>query len=75
MKTKPGSLSGSDARAFILALAERLGVNPAHALPGYEDTWYYLWKERRLPVNVSPLDSKLENAEDRARLARCSSRD
>jgi uncharacterized protein (DUF2126 family) len=21
---------------------------------GYEDTWYYLWRERRLPVNVDP---------------------
>ena len=69
-ETKPGSLSAHDARAFISALAERLGVNPAHAIAGYEDTWYYLWKERRLPVNVSPLDSKLENAEQRARLAK-----
>ena len=56
------------ARSFS-ALAERLGVNPEHALPGYEDTWYYLWKERRLPVNVDPFENKLENAEDRARLA------
>ncbi len=46
------------------------GLNPEHALPGYEDTWYYLWKERRLPVNVDPFENKLENAEDRARLAR-----
>ena len=39
-------------------------------MPGYEDVWYYLWKEQRLPVNVDPFDSKLENPEDRARLAR-----
>ena len=31
-----------------------------HALPGYEDVWYYLWKERRLPVNVDPFDNKLD---------------
>ena len=24
-------------------------------MPGYEDVWYYLWRERRLPVNVDPL--------------------
>ena len=36
-------------------------MNPEHALPGYEDAWYYLWKERRLPVNVDPFDSKLSN--------------
>ena len=27
-------------------------------VPGYEDVWYYLWKERRLPVNVDPLDAR-----------------
>ena len=69
---RPGHahLTAADSREFIEELARRLEVNPAHALPGYEDVWYYLWKERRLPVNVNPLDNKLENAEDRARLAR-----
>jgi uncharacterized protein (DUF2126 family)/transglutaminase-like putative cysteine protease len=66
----PGQLTPEDARIFIEQLAERLAVSPKHSVPGYEDTWYYLWKERRLPTNVDPLDSKLENAEDRARLAR-----
>ena len=41
-----------------------------HVVPGYEDTWYYLWKERRLPANVDPLKSNLENEEERKRLAR-----
>ncbi|HTR68166.1 MAG TPA: transglutaminase family protein [Terriglobales bacterium] len=59
-----------DARKFILELSQRLEVNPNHALPGYEDSWYYLWKERRLPVNVDPFDNKLENPEDRERMAR-----
>jgi uncharacterized protein (DUF2126 family)/transglutaminase-like putative cysteine protease len=69
-ENKPGTLSASDAKAFILALAERLDVNAKHALPGYEDAWYYMWKERRLPVNVNPFESKLKNEEDRTRLAR-----
>jgi uncharacterized protein (DUF2126 family) len=59
-----------DARRFIEELAARLGVDGKHAQPGYEDAWYYLWKERRLPTNVDPFDSKLDNAEDRARLAK-----
>jgi len=66
----PGKLTSADARAFILKLTQKLDVNPDHALPGYEDTWYYLWKERRLPVNVDPFENKLENPEDRARLAK-----
>jgi uncharacterized protein (DUF2126 family)/transglutaminase-like putative cysteine protease len=66
----PGSLTSDQARAFIFSLSERLGVNPDHALPGYEDVWYYMWKERRLPVNVDPLENQLANPEDRARLAK-----
>ena len=58
-----------DAQAFIGDLARRLGVQSAHALAGYEDTWYYLWKERRLPSNVDPLKNKLDDPEERARLA------
>jgi hypothetical protein len=38
--------------------------------PGYEDTWYYLWRERRLPVNVDPFESKLDDEMERARLRR-----
>ena len=59
-----------DAKAFISDLARRLGVSPAHAIAGFEDTWYYLWKERTLPANVDPLKNKLDDAEERARLAK-----
>ncbi|HTQ37655.1 MAG TPA: transglutaminase family protein [Pirellulales bacterium] len=58
------------AQRFVTSLAERLEVGAEHAIAAYEDAWYYLWKERRLPANVDPFDSKLENAEDRARLAK-----
>jgi uncharacterized protein (DUF2126 family)/transglutaminase-like putative cysteine protease len=59
-----------EARRFVQALAGLLGVDPAAAFPAYEDAWYYLWRERRLPTNVDPLASKLDDAEERARLAR-----
>ena len=58
------------AKRFVDALAGELGVDARYALPGYEDVWYYLWKERRLPVNVDPLQSRLTDAEERTRLAR-----
>ena len=58
------------AREFIYALAERLGCGSQWILPAFEDVWYYLWKERRLPVNVDPLKSKLNHEEERARLAK-----
>lgn len=62
----------NDARRFAASLIEKLGegVSGEHLIPAYEDVWYYLWKERRLPANVDPLNNKLENPEDRARLAK-----
>jgi uncharacterized protein (DUF2126 family) len=59
-----------DARRFIELLSNKLGVGPQHVQPGYEDVWYYLWRERRLPVNVDPLDSRLEDELERVRLRR-----
>jgi uncharacterized protein (DUF2126 family)/transglutaminase-like putative cysteine protease len=60
----------AEANRFAQGLAVRLGVDPAHLIPGYEDVWYYLWRERNLPANVDPLKSNLDDPEERARLAR-----
>lgn len=59
-----------DADRFGRKLAARLGVAPDFVNNAYEDVMYYAWKERRLPANVSLHDSKLENEEERARIAR-----
>ena len=58
------------AKRFVNELAGRLEIDASHVLPAYEDAWYYLWRERRLPTNVDPLQSKLSDEEERARLAR-----
>ena len=68
--TKPGTNTVDDARRFGQLLTEKLGVNQQHLIDGYEDAFYYAWKERRLPVNVDVRDSRLESKEDRERLAR-----
>ena len=60
----------ADAQRFLSALAKRLEVDPGFAMPAYEDSWYYLWRERRLPTNVDPHDARLDEPEERARLAR-----
>lgn len=59
-----------DAEEFVRQLAERLHVDPDHAVPGFEDTWYYLLKERKLPVNVDPLRANLKDDDERRRLAK-----
>ncbi len=68
-----GGGEGADevsARAFGEALARRLGVSAECLQPGYEDTFYYLWRERQLPVNVDPLDCRLDDPRERERLRR-----
>ena len=67
---QPGASGTDQARMFMLALVDALGVEPAHVCEGYEDTWYYLWRERRLPVNVDPFESRLDDELERARLRR-----
>ncbi len=54
---------------FAQDLAQRLGVSQAFCRPAYEDVYYYLWSERRLPANIDPSKSRLKDPEERARLA------
>lgn len=59
-----------DAARFVAKLAARLELDAKHAQAAYEDPFYYMLKERRLPVNVTPLDNRLEDELERARVAR-----
>jgi uncharacterized protein (DUF2126 family)/transglutaminase-like putative cysteine protease len=61
-------------RRLLEAVAQQLGVPADHAFAAYEDAYYYLWRERRLPANVDPFDSRLTDAQERARLAELFSR-
>jgi uncharacterized protein (DUF2126 family)/transglutaminase-like putative cysteine protease len=67
---EPHHYTSADAKAFIVGLTARLNLSSQYIQPGYEDTWYYLWRERRLPVNVDPFESKLDDEMERARLRR-----
>ncbi|MES2956636.1 MAG: transglutaminase family protein [Pseudomonadota bacterium] len=67
---EPQRHTAADAGRFLAALTDKLGLDPKFIMPAYEDTWYYLWRERRLPVNVDPFDSRLDDEMERARLRR-----
>src|SRR5450830_417062 len=62
--------TAADAQRFTSTLAGKLGMTDQYIEAGYEDTWYYLWRERRLPVNVDPFNSKLDDEMERVRLRR-----
>ena len=57
-----------EARKFLSGVAKRLGLNPEFVFPAFEDTWYYLWRERKLPVNVDPFDARLGDELERDRI-------
>jgi uncharacterized protein (DUF2126 family)/transglutaminase-like putative cysteine protease len=67
-ENKPGAATPATAEKFLQGVAERLGLNQQHIFPAYEDHFYYLWRERRLPANVDPFDSRLEDPLERERL-------
>ena len=58
-----------DAHRFLEALARRLQVSFSFVITAYEDVFFHLWKERRLPELIDPLDPKLKEFGERARLA------
>ena len=66
----PTHYTSADAERFTRALAGKLGVTDQFMQAAHEDVWYYLWRERRLPVNVDPFNSKLDDEMERARLRR-----
>jgi len=66
----PTHYTSADAERFTRALAGKLGITDQFIQGAYEDAWYYLWRERRLPVNVDPFNSRLEDEMERVRLRR-----
>ncbi|SFI73796.1 Uncharacterized conserved protein, DUF2126 family [Bosea sp. OK403] len=58
-----------DAEALAAGLSEKLGLGADYVLPAYEDTGHWLLKEAQLPDNVDPLDPRLADPEERARMA------
>lgn len=57
-------------KKFTEGIAERLGVGKTYVEPAYEDPAHWIIKEADLPENVDPMKSKLQDAEERARIAR-----
>ncbi len=61
-------VSEADARRFLQGVAQRLALDAQYVFPAFEDVWYYLWRERRLPVNVDPFDARLDDPQERDRI-------
>jgi uncharacterized protein (DUF2126 family)/transglutaminase-like putative cysteine protease len=57
-----------DAHSFAVALARRLGIAGERLVPGFEDTLYTVWKERRLPAGYNPGEVSPNDKMERDRL-------
>ncbi|MBK8318934.1 MAG: transglutaminase family protein [Betaproteobacteria bacterium] len=53
---------------FMKRVAEKLALDSQYVFPAFEDAFYYMWRERRLPGNVDPFDSRVDDALERDRL-------
>lgn len=62
--------TAKDAKELLSRIAKITGADPKYILPAFEDAFYYTWKERRLPANVTPAKSNLSDQMERDRIAR-----
>ncbi len=67
-ESQPGRGDAALGERFLAGVAERLGVTSGSVFAAYEDAFYYLWRERQLPINVDPFDSRLSDVLERERL-------
>lgn len=59
----------SAALKFSERLAQQLGIREDYLVAGYEDIFYWLWKEGTIPENLDPLKSDLKDPAERRALA------
>ena len=61
--------SWEDAHRFGNELAKHLAVDTVGVQPVFEDAFYFLWSEGKLPVNLNPLKYNLKDSTERKTLA------
>jgi uncharacterized protein (DUF2126 family)/transglutaminase-like putative cysteine protease len=58
-----------DARRFASQVVDQLGCSQSHLIAGFEDAFYYAWRESTLPANVDPYSANLDDPLERRYLA------
>ncbi|EJM98212.1 DUF2126 domain-containing protein [Herbaspirillum sp. YR522] len=69
-ETRPNVTDKIVTSHFLHRVARLLKVAGTNVFPAYEDVFYYMWRERRLPGNVDPFDSRVDDKQERERLMR-----
>ncbi len=58
-----------DAAAFTKELAVQLHIDQNNIESAYEDPFYFIWEESKIPVNIDPLKKDLKSPLERQKLA------
>jgi uncharacterized protein (DUF2126 family)/transglutaminase-like putative cysteine protease len=66
--TRPAGID--DAERLMRGLCGKLGLPKDSGIPAYEDLGHFLLAERKLPINVTVEDSKLDDPAERDRISR-----
>ncbi len=61
--------TNKDAVNFAKELTRHLGLSESNLSTAYEDIFYFLWSEGRLPANIDPLKTNLTDDIERRKLA------
>lgn len=58
-----------EAGKFMGSLAEELHIDSTNVSPTFEDPFYFIWEESKVPVDVDPLKLDLKSSLERQKLA------
>jgi hypothetical protein len=68
-ETNVSEYTQNQAKLFMEELAKHLAVNPENISAALEDSFFFLWSEGKVPVNVDPLKTNLKDSIERKTLA------
>jgi uncharacterized protein (DUF2126 family)/transglutaminase-like putative cysteine protease len=68
--TRDNGHQTAQAHQFMQQLCRRLGIHVKYVVTAFEDSFYHLWQEESLPVNIDPLSYNLKDAIERKTLAK-----
>lgn len=67
--SKDYKLNVRHSRSFANNLVQQLNVDKKNISPLYEDPFYFIWQEGRIPVNINPKKFNLKSSLERQKLA------
>jgi uncharacterized protein (DUF2126 family)/transglutaminase-like putative cysteine protease len=70
VESRQAPITVEEAERFSEDFADRLGVGADYVVAAFEDPAHWIAKEGELPANVDPLESRLDDPEERARIRR-----